>query len=89
MLFYCVIVNAIILYLVGSAGTVGQSGGYCPTATAAAHSHQQGRHGQPYTAGYAQTLPASSMYRQQSHPLTCNQQVTPVNGQIDCTDDQR
>jgi len=70
----------------GSGGQVAPPGGYASTATP--HSHHQGRHGQPYTAGYAQTLPASSQYRQQPHPQACNQQMTPVNGQINCTDDQ-
>ena len=74
---------------VGSGGQVAQASGYCSASTAAAHSHQQGRHGQPYTAGYAQTLPASSQYRQQPHSQTGSPQVTMVNGQIDCTEDQR
>jgi len=71
---------------VGSGGQVTQAGVYCSAAT---HSHHQGRPGQPYTAGYAQTLPASSQYRQQPQSQTGSPQVTMVNGQIDCTDDQR
>ena len=76
---------------VGSGVQVAQAGGYCSAATAAGHPHQQGRHGQPYTAGYAQTLPASTQYRQQPQPhsQTGSPQVAMVNGQIDCTDDQR
>jgi len=74
---------------VGSGVQVSQAGGYCSAAPAAGHPHQQGRHGQPYSAGYAQTLPASSQYRQQPHSQTGSPQVTMVNGQIDCTDDQR
>ena len=66
-----------------------QVSGYSTTAASTSHSHQQGRHAPPYTAGYAQTLPASSQYRQQPHSMACNQQVTPVNGQIDCTEDQQ
>jgi len=69
---------------------MGQAGGYCMSPAAASH-HQQARHGQPYPAAYAQTLPASSQYRSaQPHSQTGGSpQLTSVNGQVDCTDEQQ